>query len=526
MVDNAFTWAKSKGLLRVNPVHGEEEARLVLNESFEIVDEVGTTTELSGSFEAEDEDGFLMHSDIPEFSASDEVIAAEGTKASSAADSAAALGQSASFKIVFPAVTPDTAAVSILGNFVEVLGRKIDQCEDAMDPAFHEKLDPDSSRAAAILGSLLATMHDMKKNYTYLTNLQAEAITTATDEQLCPNRKFDQNLLKTYAAITRQDVLLANYIIRAKAIKGKTGSSHPGSSRGGKPTSGKSKSPKEKESKTKTKKEPKSKDAKSKKEPKSKDAKSNKEKKSVLDEAEAATKHEDRWESSDSDCDDLAEELFVGFEQGADSAKRVARLAQVAHNAFRKHGIVDPVLGSLAKCARSKKNECRNLHRHIHATGRTFPVEISGVPTPVRVLSGKPRNTTVSYPVLFLSSWCRECFKDGGNMLLGGYSLSEDEHRDLFEVLVWTLDVCNLHWRILYANGLWLSREDAVMACEEGYQQLASMTAKCRWVLLDMEHQLEAGAEFILSPLCPSAEISFNIVYGSTMPTTLSLTLN
>ena len=24
----------------------------------------------------------------------------------------------------------------------------------------------------------------------------------------------------------------------------------------------------------------------------------------------------DRWESSDSDCDDLAEELFVGFEQG------------------------------------------------------------------------------------------------------------------------------------------------------------------------------------------------------------------
>ena len=31
-------------------------------------------------------------------------------------------------------------------------------------------------------------LQDMKKNYTYLTNLQAEAITTATDEQLCPNR--------------------------------------------------------------------------------------------------------------------------------------------------------------------------------------------------------------------------------------------------------------------------------------------------------------------------------------------------
>ena len=53
-MDNAFAWAKSKGLLRTNPVHGEEEARLVLSESFEIVDEKGSTTELSGSFEVEE----------------------------------------------------------------------------------------------------------------------------------------------------------------------------------------------------------------------------------------------------------------------------------------------------------------------------------------------------------------------------------------------------------------------------------------------------------------------------------------
>ena len=54
MVDNAFTWAKSKGLIRVNSVHGEEEARLVLSDTFEIVDEQGTSTELNGSFEAEE----------------------------------------------------------------------------------------------------------------------------------------------------------------------------------------------------------------------------------------------------------------------------------------------------------------------------------------------------------------------------------------------------------------------------------------------------------------------------------------
>ena len=57
---------------------------------------------------------------------------------------------------------------------------------------------------------------------------------------------------------------------------------------------------------------------------------------------------------------------------------------------------------------------------------------------------------------------------------LVNYLKAQDEHRALFEVLVWTLDVCNLHWRILYANGVWLSREDAEMACEAGWKMMAA----------------------------------------------------
>ena len=53
-MDNAFEWAKSKNFIRKNPIHGEQEAKLVLSESFEIVDETGATTELSGSIEAEE----------------------------------------------------------------------------------------------------------------------------------------------------------------------------------------------------------------------------------------------------------------------------------------------------------------------------------------------------------------------------------------------------------------------------------------------------------------------------------------
>ena len=35
--------------------------------------------------------------------------------------------------IIFPAVSQNESPVSILGNFVEVLGRKIDSCEDQLD---------------------------------------------------------------------------------------------------------------------------------------------------------------------------------------------------------------------------------------------------------------------------------------------------------------------------------------------------------------------------------------------------------
>ena len=43
-------------------------------------------------------------------------------------------------RIVFPAVAANGSAVTILGSFVEVLGRKIDQCEDAIDPGLQLSL--------------------------------------------------------------------------------------------------------------------------------------------------------------------------------------------------------------------------------------------------------------------------------------------------------------------------------------------------------------------------------------------------
>ena len=54
MIDSAFKWAASHGLTRINPIHSEEEARLVLSETFELCDETGQTMEFSGTMEVED----------------------------------------------------------------------------------------------------------------------------------------------------------------------------------------------------------------------------------------------------------------------------------------------------------------------------------------------------------------------------------------------------------------------------------------------------------------------------------------
>ena len=54
MADNSFAWAAARGLTRVNEVHGVEEAKLVLEETFSSSNEKGSRTEVSGAGHVED----------------------------------------------------------------------------------------------------------------------------------------------------------------------------------------------------------------------------------------------------------------------------------------------------------------------------------------------------------------------------------------------------------------------------------------------------------------------------------------
>ena len=55
MIQNAWEWADQKaGRKRRNEIHGEEEIRFVLHETFEFLDEEGEQALQEGSFDIED----------------------------------------------------------------------------------------------------------------------------------------------------------------------------------------------------------------------------------------------------------------------------------------------------------------------------------------------------------------------------------------------------------------------------------------------------------------------------------------
>ena len=53
-MDRSWAWATARGLIRHNPVHGEEEARLVLSDYFQHGHEIGHKNEIRGTGDVED----------------------------------------------------------------------------------------------------------------------------------------------------------------------------------------------------------------------------------------------------------------------------------------------------------------------------------------------------------------------------------------------------------------------------------------------------------------------------------------
>lgn len=233
MTECAFQGAKTNNRLRVNAIHQDEEALLILNETFQLIDESGEEINMNGTFELEDDSGFLLKNSTPSMEGPPEVVvgglAASSNGAASSSDAPASSTATASFKLTFPALQQNQSALGLLPAFLEVLGKKIDACADQLDKLAENK----HARAAELSSSIREILAKLKENYKKLTTKQTDSISCKVD------KPFNDALLQIYVDCTKNDVVMNNYVTRARSLKA-------GSTRGSKKSP---KSPKEKKAK-------------------------------------------------------------------------------------------------------------------------------------------------------------------------------------------------------------------------------------------------------------------------------------
>ena len=102
-------------------------------------------------------------------------------------------------------------------------------------------------------------------------------------------------------------------------------------------------------------------------------------------------------------------------------------------------GLADPLLSKMAKCGKSKLDShvCRNLHRTIKKFRMTLPVDISVVPTKLRLSRKRPQVIPCNHPVLHLSSWAETIFNNGGHFFMQGKDLSSVDEFSLELIDFW-----------------------------------------------------------------------------------------
>lgn len=54
MIDAAWDWAKSRNLWRVNPIHKEDEIKVIVDDFFKYSEEEGIETQQIGTMETQD----------------------------------------------------------------------------------------------------------------------------------------------------------------------------------------------------------------------------------------------------------------------------------------------------------------------------------------------------------------------------------------------------------------------------------------------------------------------------------------
>ncbi|CAL1132198.1 unnamed protein product [Cladocopium goreaui] len=129
MADNGFEYASRHNLLRTSQIHGEQEAKLLLDEAFSFDETHEQSTEQSQRMEIEDADGGFLADELPQGSGL-QVLGHfdEDAEGNTPGDQAAA--NSGSFKLCFPSIQENASAVSVLPQHAKQIQIQVNYMQD------------------------------------------------------------------------------------------------------------------------------------------------------------------------------------------------------------------------------------------------------------------------------------------------------------------------------------------------------------------------------------------------------------
>ncbi|CAL1153796.1 unnamed protein product [Cladocopium goreaui] len=139
MVERAFQWAEQNKKTRVNAVHGEPEAFLLISDTVAFTSTDIEENEQSGAIECEDPQGTLLDTNMTNINAGDDALLSSAPGASSSSGngvpgpSNVGTMATAGVMMTFPTLVANTSPLMILPQFVEVLGKKIDKINTELD---------------------------------------------------------------------------------------------------------------------------------------------------------------------------------------------------------------------------------------------------------------------------------------------------------------------------------------------------------------------------------------------------------
>lgn len=224
MIENTWKWAAQRGKVYRHPINQAEYIDIDVDSVREKQNYRASELETAACFATEDTSGSIFDP-LETGAAADSSGSSGDPTVPGPIPAALAMPKGPVERVSFPAANPTVAAYQQLGQYIMILGQKIDLARDLKG-----KLDPHNAtdeKAKELLGmrttasswflvfseGIAGPLGRLQELYKTMVNLQGDAMVTA------PDRAQQQALGQHYVTCTKEDTMMSVWVIRDRKWK-------------------------------------------------------------------------------------------------------------------------------------------------------------------------------------------------------------------------------------------------------------------------------------------------------------------